>query len=152
MNIVTIILFGDSKRGEVRADLSIVPLADEANEEVDEVDDELDDDELDDDDDDDDDEVGELAEVAATGDVVEAVEMADESDELLSDKLDEPSARLPLLHLPPSFWLLLPCSWSSCLICVRLPLVAAGGVLLLVVAAPIGLDSGDDDGLCGWWW
>lgn len=85
MNIVTIILFGESSMGEVKADLRMAPL-DDAEEPAELVDSE---DELE--------LVGEPAEVAA-GEVaeeeVEAVEMADESDELLSDKLEEPSVRL----------------------------------------------------------
>lgn len=90
MNIVTIILFGESSRGEVKADLRMVPL-DELEAVESELELEL---------------VGEPAEVAAgevADDEVEADEMADESDELLSDRLAEPSARPPLA-----------CCWPCC--------------------------------------
>lgn len=119
MNIVTIILFGESSKGEVSADLSIVPVDEEADDE-----DDIRDGEVEDADDEDDNEVvleagelelpddaevvgvvelevdeplGEPAEVAAgevDEDEVEAVERADERDELLSDKADEVSAKL----------------------------------------------------------
>ena len=93
LKMETMILLGESIRGEVKADFSMVPLAVDEAEELETVED----------DDDEDEEVGEPAEVAA-GDVdedeVEAVEMADESDELLSDNCDEPIVR--------------PCSLSCC--------------------------------------
>lgn len=85
--MLTIILFGESSKGEVKADFKMVPLA-----LVGEFEDNVDEFEF----------VGELAEVAAgevADDEVEALDMADESDELLSDKPDEPSVRLLLLLL-----------------------------------------------------
>jgi hypothetical protein len=87
LNIETMILLGESIKGEVKADFSIVPLA--ADDEVFEPIDELDEDEVDE-------EVGDAAEVAAgevDEDNVEPVEMVDESDELLSDNCDEPNVR-----------------------------------------------------------
>ena len=103
MNIVTIILFGESSKGEVKADFSIFPLADGEFDDVEFVDDEpsfgivalvslvlrfvdpvLNDiDEVDDD-------PGEPAEVVVAGD---ELEMADESEEFDSDSVAELNPR-----------------------------------------------------------
>ena len=103
---MTIILFDESNRGEVKADFSIVPVVTsdvdvgvdvDVDDDEDDVDDDDDDDEVDEVEEEDDSEVGELA-GAAVGEVdadeVDALEMADDSDELLSDKLEEPKVRL----------------------------------------------------------
>lgn len=133
MNIVTIILFGESSNGDVSADLSMVPLDEEEEEEEEAEEDDINEGELDGADEvvleagefefptEEDaevgvveaelevevEEVGEPAEVAAgevDDDDVEAVERADERDELLSDKADELNVRLAV-------------SWATAWIC-----------------------------------
>lgn len=106
MNMVTIILLGESSSGEVSADLRMAPLDDDDDDDELPVTEEAADEEEDDDEvvgvveaelapllkPELEVEVGEPAEVAA-GEVedeeVEAVESADESDELLSERADE---------------------------------------------------------------